>query len=189
MRTATFPLTGFVLCGVAWAGTTGWEGRSVAQHAATAVDPSRALTGTKGVLPRGFMAPIARLFGLSPCDDARSWYVEDRGYASLNVNNSAISCTVWPSPDRGFAAFFPPDRTLADHLAAAPALPTLLAYGTADTRIGLQLQPALQRRCPNVRSLALDGINHTIAAPEARRIVDALQALRGGATQQAQHRR
>lgn len=119
MRTVTFPLTGFVLCGVAWAGTTGWDGRSVAQHATTAVDPSRALTGTKGVLPRGFMAPIARLFGLSPCDDARSWYVEDRGYASLNVNNSAISCTVWPSPDRGFAAFFPPDRTLADHLAAA----------------------------------------------------------------------
>lgn len=320
-----------------------------------------------GVLPAGLMSPAAKLLGLSTCDYTKSWYVEDRAYAALNVGNPSISCSLWPTPDRQqfafagsvdlgasaipvvgylsrevlagqapqaiavymvggpggdiapglndtlpaelsrrgyaviklgysgtssgsafpnpdfdvaadqlrayvvrlgkrhptmpvvligeslgaqvvertlsmdltpgvrgvalvhpllfspaaalrnfarigvtektdqvmtirstnrvgvprrsstsantrsrFGSFFPASAQhldLTHYLAGSAHVPTLLAYGEADTRIGLQLMPELQVRCPKVKVLPLARVNHTIAEPEARVIVDALESL------------
>ena len=367
--TSTFPLAILALLAMAHDGAMEREGRSTVKASAiSTIDLAQALPGTKGALPVGFMVPLARLFGLSACDYAKAWYVEDRAYAGLNIDNPAISCSVWPTRDRQqiafagriaqggaslpavgyvsrtvmsgeaprgivlyviggpggdiapglndmlpeelvrrgyavikvgysgthygsaypkpdfdiaagqvraylqtlaklqpaipvtmigeslgaqiaeaaltadvvryvrsvalvhpllfspaaalrnfsdkvgvsdasdsvmtirstggpsaasdastsantlrrFAAFYPAeaqDRTLEHYIATNAAAPTMLAYGDADTRIGVGLLPALRARCPHVRVLALPGVNHTIAAPEARAIVDAIDGL------------
>lgn len=368
--TPTFPLAVLALCVMAHDGVTGREGRLMSQPSTDdfGIDLSRALPGEKGGLPAELMGPAARLFGLAPCDHAKSWYAEDRAYAGLNIGNPAISCSAWPTPDRRqlafagridrdglsmpvvgyasrevmagqrpravavymvggpggdiapglndtlpaelvrrgyaviklgysgtrygsvypdpdfevaarqlaaylrllatlqpaiprvvvgeslgaqiveraltpdvaagvsgialvhpllfspaaalrnfkdrigvsdasdpimtiqstgrpgtpadsvaranslrrFASFYPPDalnKDLEHYLAGGAAVPTLLAYGDADTRIGVGLLSKLRARCPAVRVLTLAGVNHTVEEPQARSIADAMERL------------
>ena len=103
----TFSLAIFAILVAAHCGASGREGSSMPQtvESESQGDPGKGLIGARGVLPADFMLPAAGLFGLVSCDYAKSWYMQDRTYASLNVGTPSISCSVWPTQDRQQLAF------------------------------------------------------------------------------------